>query len=101
MVSWKIQDMIKRGILRHKVNDEVVVFYRKKNGYPRALKDDVIYYVNSILPDGHIFLSTNRKSGKIQTKLIKVHGKYVVNKSALRDIKLNSILSKTNSSEEI
>jgi hypothetical protein len=47
--SLNIRDLIKRGIIQHCVGDEVIVFHRKSNGYPRSLKDDVIYYVKQLL----------------------------------------------------
>lgn len=96
-INWKIKDMIKRGQLQYNVGDEVVVYCRKSNGYPKALKDDITYYIKQILSDGHLIVSnTNNPKIGYEYSTIKVHKKYVIDKSILREVKLNSILDQTN-----
>lgn len=87
MNKWKIKDMIKKRQITFKNGDEVIVFRRKKNGYPRGLKDGVTYIVFQILNDVVIL-----KGDTIDSKLKKVHNTYIIGKSELRDLKIESIL---------
>lgn len=84
-----IDDLIRSGSVTYNIGNEVIVYRRKKNGYPKFLKDDIFYIITDILTDGHLYL---RESNKNSPK--KVHKKYVINKSILRDIKLDYILNK-------
>jgi hypothetical protein len=83
-----IDDLIRSGSVSYNIGDEVIVYRRKANGYPKFLKDDVVYNIVDILTDGHVYL---KESGKNSS--LKVHKKYVINKSVLRDIKINQILN--------
>lgn len=88
-ISNKIKYLIKDGTVKYNIGDEVIVYRRKRNGYPKFLKDNVVYIIADILPDGRLRLS----DGNFYLKH-KVHKKYVINKSLLRDIKLDYILNK-------
>jgi hypothetical protein len=87
-----IKDKIYSGEVSYSVGDEVIVFTRKSNGYPKKLKDDISYHIYEVLPDGHLIVREKRGQGWSQT--IKVHRKYMINKGDLRGIKLNQILNK-------
>lgn len=89
-ISNKIKYLIKDGSVKYKIGDEVIVYRRKRNGYPKFLKDNVVYIITNILPDGHLLL---KYDSDVYLKP-KVHKKYVINKSLLRDIKLDYILNK-------
>jgi hypothetical protein len=89
--NWKIYDMVKRGILTYSIGDEVVVFRRNKDGHPKSLDDNKIYTIHNINIDGHLIL--RYKIGKGWSKTIKVHRKYMINKSKFRDLKIEMILN--------
>lgn len=92
MKKQYITDRIKRGIITYQVGDEVVVVRRKKNGYPRGLKDDVIYIIKDIEGDN---LIVSEPINDRWHQPVKVHRSYVGNKSALRDIKIDEILKQS------
>jgi hypothetical protein len=94
-VEWKLVDMIKKGVITFQKGDVVKVFRRKVNGYPRALKDDEEYFVRNIDSDS-LFVSQHSSDGIGWQAPIRVHKTYMMNKTTLRDIKLNSILGETN-----
>ena len=48
--EWKISDMIKKGMISYQLDDEVVLFRRKSNGYPSGIKDDIEYTINAFVP---------------------------------------------------
>lgn len=85
-LEWKLVDMIKRGIISFQKNECVYVFRRKRNGHPRALKDNIGYFILSEDSDSLFVIQTDGVAA------IKVHKTYMVNKKTLRDIKLNLIL---------
>ena len=89
--DWKFDDMIKRGLISYNEGDEVIVYKRKQDGHPRALKDDVIYTIYRVEVDGHLLVREKQGTGWSQN--IKVHKKYMISKTQLRDIKLDSILN--------
>ena len=95
MNEWVLKDMIKRGTIPYNVGDEVTILRRKKNGHPRSIKDGVTYIVKSIDMDGHITVAQHSSDGVGFLQPIRVHKMYLMNKSLLREIKLNSILSET------
>jgi len=88
-----ITDKIKRGEISYNIGDQVVVFRRKSNGHPRSLKDDITYVVRGIDLDGHITVAQHSTDGVGFLQSIRVHKMYMINKSTLRDIRLNSILN--------
>ena len=89
-ISNKIKYLIKDGSVKYNIGDEVIIWRRKRNGYPKFLKDNVVYIITNILPDGHLLL---KNDSDVYFKP-KIHKKYVINKSLLRDIKLDYILNK-------
>lgn len=91
MKKWKIKDKINQGEIFYKVGDEVVVIRRKKNGYPRGLKDGVIYIIRQIEND-HLVVAQHSTDGVGFLQPIKIHKTYVCSKSLLRDIKIDDIL---------
>jgi hypothetical protein len=94
-VEWKLVDMIKKGVITFQKGDVVKVFRRKVNGYPRGLKDDEEYFVRNIDSDS-LFVAQHSSDGIGWLSPIRVHKTYMMNKTTLRDIKLNSILGETN-----
>lgn len=93
--NWVIKDKIKRGIINFKEGDEVVCFFRKSNGHPRAIKDGVVYVVKSIDLDGHMMVAQHSSDGVGFLQPLRVHKMYMITQSELRNIKLNSILDET------
>jgi len=96
MNDWVLKDRIKKGLVPYNIGDEVVILKRKSNGHPRAVKDGVVYIVKQIDLDGHITVAQRSSDGVGYLQPIRVHKMYLINKSVLRDIKLNSILNQTN-----
>ena len=93
--TWKIVDMIKKGIISFQKDDPVYVFRRKKNGHPRALKDNEEYFVLNQDSDS-LFVSQHSFDGVGWKSPIRVHKTYMMNKQTLRQIKINSLLNETN-----
>ncbi len=91
MDNWIITNMIKNGVIAYNIGDEVVLLRRKKSGYPRAIKDDEVYIIQNIEND-QVIVSQHSSDGVGWINPIKVHKTYLINKSKLRDIKINSIL---------
>ena len=96
MNEWVLKDMIKKGIVPYNVGDEVVILKRKSNGHPRSIKDGITYIVRDIDSDGHITVAQHSTDGIGFLQSIRVHKMYLINKSILRDIKLNSLFDETN-----
>ena len=93
MINWHIIDSIKNGTIKYRAGDEVQVFRRKKNGYPKGLEDDVTYYVLEDNGDT-VTISKNRAEHlkKFATSFKRIHKTFLINKAALRDIKIKLIL---------
>jgi len=87
--------MIKRGVITYKVGDEVVLLKRKRTGYPVQVEDGVTYIIKDIEND-NLLIAKHSSDGIGWLQPIKVHKTYLINKSKLRDIKINSILDETN-----
>jgi len=85
-----LDDLIKYGVVSYKEGDEVIVFKRKPNGYPKSLNDNETYIIYKVLTDGHLIV--RKKQGQGWSQTIKIHRKYMINKIELREIKLNQIL---------
>jgi hypothetical protein len=97
-MNIQIKDLIKRGFLTYNLGDDVILFRRKNNGYPNKIKDEIIYTIEEINHDGHVFIREKDSEPSVR---IKVHKSYLINKSILREIKLNSILGETNQNHSI
>jgi hypothetical protein len=95
MNDMVIKDMIKNGKVSYCVDDEVIVFKRKPNGHPRSLKDGVSYFIKKVELDGHLIISEKSGDGNGWLQPIKVHKMYMINKSILRDVKINLLLNET------
>jgi hypothetical protein len=90
-LNWKLKDMIRRGLITHQIGDKVSIFRRKDNGYPRTIKNDVEYTIRGIEND-FLIISIHSTDGVGWVQPIKVHKTYMVSKSLIRDLKLDSIL---------
>jgi len=86
-----IKDKIKSGEISFQIGDEVVVYTRKLNGYPRSLKDNTSYYVRSMDPDGHLIVAEHSSDGIGFLQPVRVHKMYLIKKSDLREFKLNKL----------
>jgi hypothetical protein len=91
MDSWKIKDMIKSGEIRCIKGDKVVIFRRKKSGYPKAILDGVEYTVR-YTDNESISVAVNSSDGVGWMSPIKVHRSYMVPKNLWRDWRLSLIL---------
>jgi hypothetical protein len=95
MNYWILKDKIKRGLISYNIGDEVVCFHRKTNGYPRGIKDNSIYTIKNIDSDGHLHVAMRASDGVGFMRPIRVHKTYMINKSELRNIKLNYLFDET------
>jgi len=94
MDKWVIKDGIKRGKTKFLEGDEVIVFRRKNNGHPRALKDNEAYIIIKIENDS-LIVAQHSSDAVGFLEPIKVHKTYMISKRYLREIKINSILEQT------
>ncbi len=90
-----IKDMIKSGKVSYLPGDEVVILRRKSNGHPRCIKDGISYFIKAIDADGHLHVCEKPGDGHEWMQSIRVHKMYMINKSVLRDLKLNSLFDET------
>lgn len=90
--DWVIKDRIKKGLIQYNIGDEVVIYKRKESGHPRSIKNGITYVIRHIDSDGHIIVAQHSSDGVGFLQSIRVHKMYMMNKSVLRDIKINSIL---------
>jgi hypothetical protein len=95
MNIWGIQDKIKRGFISYNLGDEVICFVRKNNGHPKAIKDGVVYVIKHIDLDGHLMVAQLSSNGIGFLQPVRVHKTYMINKSELRNIKLNYLFDET------
>ncbi len=86
---WLLKQRIKSGQYTYSVGENVVVSHRNNRGYPRKLKDDVLYQIRKIDKE-HLHVSVYCDDKK-DTNTIKVHKYYMTPKSLLRDIKLEIV----------
>jgi hypothetical protein len=91
MDHWKIKDMIKSGEIRCEKGDKVIVFRRKKSGYPKAILDGVEYTVRNTDNDA-LYVAVHSADGVGWMQPIKVHRSYMINLNMWRDYKLSVIL---------
>ena len=91
MDTWKIKDMIKSGRIGFTKGSRVVIFRRKKSGYPKGILDNVIYTVRH--RDGEmLYLAVNSADGIGWMQPVKVHRSYMVPVEIWRDMRLSLIL---------
>jgi hypothetical protein len=90
--EWVIKDKIKKGLIPYDIGDEVVIYKRKSNGHPRSVKDGITYIIRQKDIDGHIIIAQHSSDGIGFLQSIRVHKMYMINKSVLRDLKINELL---------
>ena len=90
--EWKISDMIKKGMIAYQVNDEVVLFRRKSNGYPAGIKENIEYTIKKVEGEA-IYVALHSSDGVGWLQPIKVNRTYMIPKYALREANLNRLLS--------
>ena len=84
--------MIKKGMITYQVNDKVVLFRKKSNGYPAGIKEDVEYTIKRVEGEA-IYVALHSSDGVGWLQPIKVHRTYMIPKYALREANLNRLLS--------
>lgn len=84
--------MIKKGMITYQVNDKVVLFRKKSNGYPAGIKEDVEYTIKRVEGEA-IYVALHSSDGVGWLQPIKVHKTYMMPKYALREANLNRLLS--------
>lgn len=90
--EWLITDMIEKGMISYVKGEKVVLFRRKSNGYPKAIKDGIEYTIRDI--SGEVIqVALNSSDGVGWLQSIKVHRSYMIPKYALRDINLKKLLN--------
>lgn len=90
-----IKDKIKSGEIYYYQGSEVVCFRRKSNGYPKSINDGQSYWVQEVDYNGFIYVKDTPKFDEALVHAIKVHKFYMIPKSFLRELKLNSLLNET------
>ena len=89
--EWKVLDMVKRGVITYVIGDKVVVYRRKSNGYPKAIKDGIEYTIRSITGES-LQVAINSSDGIGWLQPISVNKNYMIPKYVLRDINLKKLL---------
>jgi hypothetical protein len=84
---WKIKDTIKYKHTSFEIGDEVILYSKKSNGYPKYLTIGETYEVTGVELN-HITVRHTIMKG-ITAKVAK---KYFITKSLLREIRINKIL---------
>jgi len=89
-----IRDAIKNGLVKYYTDQKVVVFRRKVNGYPRSMKDGVVYRVKySLLDDLVLIEDIDHEAHKfLKIREYKVNKSYVIPIDFLRDELISEIL---------
>lgn len=95
MNVWVIKDKIKKGIISFNIGDEVSLFWRKGNGYPRTIMDGEICTVSKVEND-YVYVRKHSSDGVGWLSPIRVHKTYLIPIQTLRDIKLKLILNDDN-----
>ncbi len=94
---WRIQDDIKYGKLNFRIGDDVMVFCKRPDGYPRHLQiGDFGRIVGIELNHFTIDFSQTYKNllpNGISPTSVKIAKKYMASKMHIRDLKINRILS--------
>jgi hypothetical protein len=86
--TW-IKDGISRNNIEFFVGQKVVVFRRKLNGYPKGLKDGILYHISKIENDCLVVYQS--KSNQV-SKEYKVHRTYLIPIEYLRNEIINDLL---------
>lgn len=92
MDNWKVKDMIKNGQITYNIGDVVVLWTRKRSGYPKEIEDNVDYTISKVDID-KIVIRKHSADDIGWMSPIRIDKIYILPKNILRDIKLNYILS--------
>lgn len=86
MNTWKIKDLIKTRNIIFNIGDIVVIYRRKKNGYPNSILDGVEYRVGAVPGESLVLYRDN------PMQRAKIHKTYMIHKHIWRDMKLSLLL---------
>jgi hypothetical protein len=93
MNKWRLKNLIKNGSIKFEVGDEVKLFRKKNNGYPKLLDYDKSYIILNIINENlYIIESSIYKPNVINFDTIKINKQYLVPTQKLRDFKLKLLL---------
>ena len=89
-----IRDAIQNGMVKYYTGQKVVIFRRKANGYPRSMKDGVVYRVKYPLLDDLVLIEDiDHEAHKfLKIREYKVNKSYVIPIEFLRDELISEIL---------
>jgi uncharacterized pyridoxamine 5'-phosphate oxidase family protein len=91
MDNWVIKNKIKSGDIPFKTGDKVILFRRKgKKGYPKRIKDNDEYIVTGVVNDFLVIAKHSLDAGFSDP--YRIHKTYMIQKSLMRDIKIDEIL---------
>lgn len=85
MDIWKIKNSIKNGSVKFKSGD-IIILFRKKGKNPRRLEFNKDYIIKEVIED---YLTI-----EVDNLLFKVHKTYMIPKSYIRDMKIESLMNK-------
>ena len=85
-----IKDELDSGQLKFEKDQLVIVFRRKKNGYPSYIEDGKLYKVKKVIDDKVFLIIPN--IGDTVSKEFKVHKTYIIPIEYLRNEIINEIL---------
>lgn len=92
MGNWIIKNKIISGEIPFKTGDKVILFRRKgKKGYPKLIKDNDEYIVTGVVND-FLVISKHSLDGIGFLTPYRIHKTYMIQKSLMRDIKIDEIL---------
>lgn len=78
MDTWSITNVIKSGDVKYYVNDVVLCFRRKTNGYPKRI-DNGEYVVTKVQND-FLYVAKSPLNINITTMIVKVHKNFMIHK---------------------
>lgn len=83
---WNIQDDIKFGHIHYRIDDNVVLFCKRSDGYPKHLEIGDVGVIKKVELN-HLIVEFEN------TKKVKIAKKYVLCKRHTRELKIQSLLS--------
>ena len=100
---WNIQDDIKFGHINYRIDDTVVLFYKRSDGYPKQLEIGDVGTIkkvelNHLIVEFEIPRNVNLTiyspaTKMLEIKKIKIAKKYVLCKRHIRELKIQSLLA--------
>ena len=92
--TW-IRDAINNGSVKYYTGQKVLVFRRKASGYPKSMKDDVLYRVKYTLLDDLVLVEDkDYETHKfLKVSEYKVNKSYIIPLDFIRDELINEILN--------